>query len=1599
MKTKLSKRILSILLAALMVVTSIPLMAFAATIDADVDAVDPAVQEVLDAMEKYEQKMDGTIYKNISAAYNAYVDAQKALDAYIYGGDKNVIAGKAKALADAADSLADFVAYKGTGTAKIGQSVIPEDVYSNLLYANGSTDTDYSTGVEAGKVSGALKYGCFGYIYYPETVLLYDGTVPSMPIISGYANTNNRYKTQPRAMYTTTGNLELKDYWNGYTDGFVWSNASDYTIGYSANTWTGSMTCDNKSTKRSYRNVMYYNGTPTNTLTTIDSTNWTFAQDHNSATADMTLNTKIHIVNYKKLVDALFKNSTKLVVNYSDYREGGYADVIAAFDAATSLDPNSFFKSGNGVNELVKAIDDAVAGLNAASVKDSDDYQLLRNAMPVGVRNTFAAGNTNYTEESWTAFENAYIAAQNTMKAVMTSGYTATNCAKLASDLTTAYGQLRPKVPKVDTSALTAVIDKFEAYKNIFTADSYKAAEDVITAAKVAVWGSANQYNVPALAPDDSAEAKALVAEQLAAVEAAVRGLRLSMDVVVEISGGNKYSINSALALVESLDASDYSNYTTLIQPAIKNADAYIIKAEATDFTDLDTQVAEYTSVVQALYDAYNGRLYSITAIPDGTVFKNNGTNAIAELSKYDIHAMNLGFSYTSSAVVFKTKHEETRAKYGNAQISFGVGTSSGSGSLALDNNMLDSISINATAAPIDGTSWINGYASGSSSLKALTDEQKTTYAGCLSYTASNGTISLDNLRYGGRTANNNNPYYAILQDGTQIKDEATAKTVDLTSSLGTTDGTSNWPSTGGVFARTNKNDDIAYTYVDADMMITLPSTEKKTLTAGTVPTSYTVRLDTYFGGVLLRNVQNFTSTFGYTWYTSQENSEKLNSAVTVVDISYLIDLINLCNGVTKDHYKYTEESYDKFAVRLAEAQENIDYQKPSLTTTQLLNQCKTKYTNLWAAYKGLVERTVPVQFSYKAADGTDTVSTIDVAYGSSLNSYLDQLNAIKPGKYVSEDGSLEYTWNGTWSPAVDLSAAITPKHYNPIVYTANYDSKLNKADFTAYNNAVASLLGALTDKTFSVSTLNALNEEIASMTYFDMPEADRAALMGDAQASINAETAKLIALKDGLTPAEIKDNSVADAIEQAKFGKDVDVYDMSGLDFEYTQTMRVAGKSVVALTVGTQAELDKAIEAVLNNLTKSVYKIYLNDVEIGTAEYGTSIVVDSMGNVTMNASEAEAGADAKMSDWSYSYVAPSRDNIRTQVKYMCTAKTINIIVKGDTYLDAVAADNADAGYIVKFTTNTGKIFDVEYTTTGSVEIPKAPDYAFYRFAGYQDGYKAGDTVNVTSNMTIVANYEVKTSDKYQIDFYDGYASWYDLAAVSSDFYNYNQRADFSSSNAYCWTLATYDESEDLFEYTLLSYGSDYSFYACQVLGNEDQTVGLVALSEDDYKKILDGRIDQGKSGTSKFYDGRGVQIKADKDEFTLETVYPTPQASVSVLEKVVPVYDENNKFTKFSMIGSFAVPEGYTVAEAGFLFTSNQAADMTVENVGLDGIARMKSYEYTCGDQFVVNVTAPTIGAFKYVGYIIIKDSKGNISTLYSRPVLGNTNDISANA
>ncbi len=1580
MKTKVSKRILSVLLAALMVITSVPLTVFAFNVSADIDASkDPAVIEVTDAMTAYEKKMDGKVYTNMSAAYTAYVDAQKAIDQYIYGGVTNALEGKADAITKAIANMGEFTAYKGNGVAKIGSSTVPSTAYTNLLYADGSAATDYSVGVEAGKLSGALKYGCFGYIYYPETVLLYDGSTSSMPVISGYANTNKRYKTQPRVMYTTTGNLAFKDYWKGYSDGFVWSTATNYQIGYSDNTWTGSMTCDNNSTKRSYSNTMYYTGTPTTALTTIDSTDWLFGQDHNSATATMNLGTKIQIVNYKILVDAIANNTDRLNLHVSDYTQGGMAALCAAFDRATSLDPNSYFTSGNRATECANEIQAAANGLAVTPTKDSQNYQNLRRAMDAKMAAYNNGVNNGLTDASYAELKTAY---ENAM-AIMRNGYGNPTGAQDAADILNGL-VLQTDEQHVDTEALMALINAFESYEHIFTDDSYNAATEVVFAAKEAIWGAENKYGDPASSLLLSDENTAKVAAQVEAVGNAVKALRIDADAVVATQYG-RHSLNDVIALAAALNPEDYSNYGD-IQTAINKANEYIAKAAMTDLTDYTVQYNEYVAEIEKVMAAYNARKATFMSIPNGLAFKNDGINYLTDMTRNDQGTVGVGFSYTNKAVVFRKTHEALNTTYGSATIKMLSGIKNGS-STPLANNMLDSININATDDA--STGYINGFSGASSKPPALTDAQKAANPGCLTYAANgNSTFALEKLRFAGRSDNNNCPRYFTLQDGTEIvygQDEI-AYSTDLTEMLGTTDGVSSDPGRGGVFARTSNND-LATTYVNADMTFSLPATDAPALTASTTPitvTNYVMR--TNFSAVVLRNVQNMTAVSGYERFTSVTNNEKIYTQVEVIDISYLVDLINMCNNLLKtDSAKYTDVSLKNFTDALSKAQEELDYNNVTMTSNTIVDRCKTRYTNLWDAYKALELKKLAVTFNYKNADGTDASTVINVTPGHSLSEYADEINAIgTPPQWISADGAYKYTFK-EWNPAFDVNAAIIID----TTFTAVYDSESNLADFIAYNNAKATLLGKLTDETYTTADLQALNTAIGEMNYFTYTDEQKAATMGTEQAAINAETAKLVELAENLTPSTVDVSSAKALVEKAKAeaGIDEDVYNLGALDFSYTSDVTVGDETVVGLTFGSQDDVDAALRDALNasNLNKRIYTVYLNDVAVGTAEYGSPVIVDSNGNFAKDVSDMDADIsdNAKQVAWSYSYAAPSRNNAKSEPKYMLTASSLGFIVKGDTYLTTANAAENEEGFVVKFATNDGKVFDVKYTTNGSVTVPAAPNYAFYTFTGYEGGYQAGDTVAVTENMTITAIYAADAATRFDVNYYESPDNFWEGSAAYSDSCAYEKLVTLSRSDAYCWAYV-YESNDEYDEYVILAYGTEYSFNVCR-------NIDIISFSLEQFKTcVTDG-------ATYFFYDGAGNLIEAEMDSATGEMIIPEV-ATVSVLDEVVPVYNSSNKLSKFSMIGTFTLPEGYEIVEAGILFTSQQGSDLKVENVGKNGIARFKASRYNAGNQFVQNVWAPSDGrvvSFDYAAYAIVKDASGNLKTIYSKTVAGTTQGL----
>ena len=188
MKTKLSTKFISVILSVLMVVTAVPMSVFATAND---DAATTAVRTQMTAFETAIADATHT-YTNILPAYNAYVNCQKALDAYQYGGNTSALNGVASALQTAMNNMGE---YDST-----------PDITSKIPTFDNSSESDMSGYVGAGQPLNNILYtgkatsitngtNANVYVqlfYYNNTVLLYDGsTTAAMPVFFK-ANVNDK---------------------------------------------------------------------------------------------------------------------------------------------------------------------------------------------------------------------------------------------------------------------------------------------------------------------------------------------------------------------------------------------------------------------------------------------------------------------------------------------------------------------------------------------------------------------------------------------------------------------------------------------------------------------------------------------------------------------------------------------------------------------------------------------------------------------------------------------------------------------------------------------------------------------------------------------------------------------------------------------------------------------------------------------------------------------------------------------------------------------------------------------------------------------------------------------------------------------------------------------------------------------------------------------------------------------------------------------------------------------------------------------------------------------------------------------------------------
>lgn len=1684
MKKRLPKKILAAFLAAMMVVTSVPfsaITAFAANGYVDV-ATDAKVQAVETSMKKFQSELaKDKSYSNVVPAYKAYVACQQGLDAYIYGGESNALDGLADKLDTAVAGMTEFTGIKAN-TGKYRQvkvyanddtgydeATYLKDGYQNVLWLETGITTDNNDGKQSKEDYSSLT------LYYPSATLLYDGeTTPAtsvMAVASGEGSwtwgASDRYISAITLDENAKDSINISRNWRGGSSNldFNWSwywNGNKYNL--SNNTTTagnvyqirkGGTVAVYKNYQQYFSNFMEYTGDPGNKYIAsfvptfkghIGSKNEFAANINDPASPTVPGSTTINVVNYKIVKDAIKAAGNKMKSkDLSTYSMGGLYTYFAAMDDATSFDPNTYFTSAdnskNDTSGYIKAASGKVQAINAASVDVTNNtkanYQVLRDAMGALARSTYAEGNENnkyYTADSWKTFEDAYVASQTFMAKVnddtftnADSVYKSNDEAKVYADaLNAAYAGLKTFVAKADTSELVARIQQFESYNsNVFTEATYNAALTAVNKIKTDVWGSVENYGVPTYAPNDDEAGRAKVATAIEEYNAAFAALRISPDAVVLTASGS-YSLNQAIDLEKNIkDPTDYSNYATFAT-ALNDAKLAKDNLATTPMTDYDTQYDAYVAAIDTLVKAYNGLQYSFTKIPDGTVFGNGKTNAIERMSILDQGGQYVEGSFTNQGYIFRTKHTPLQVKFGDFNVTFGVLTKQSDAFQLLKNNALDSITINATQPKIaENGSKTHLTSNSNSTPNALSDEQKTNYAGCLSYTQQSKdgkdyTYSVSNLRYTGKNNYNDSPHVITLNDGTEVKDYSQAIATNLDTVLGTTDGGSNNPIPGAVFARSNNGTNGGESYITGDFNFTAPATEQKDLTATSYPTSTKYTLGTKFGAVAAWNCRNTLNYCGYNWYTSEMNNQVLNPAVQIVDITPLVELVDLCNTYLPNSNMYTDESWAAFTKALERAQANIDY--TNINTTNLLNQLMTtlkqKYTYLWKAKEGLKVKTLNVTFNYKDSTGSDATLVFPVTYGEKLSdAQTKEINT----KIVSYVDSKNYTHKlVAFEPAFNPNEAVTAD----VTYTAKYDEGTpNAAIWTEFNSAKDALIAKLqSGSKFTATALESVKAAIAELSYFNFTSAQQAEIKADQQNLIDSQKDTMLQLAESLTAIEINDD-VAKAVNEAQAAankNDYDMYDKLGDNFKVTKdvTFDVINADLTGgtqLTVkgylySTQTELDNAIKAALEGLSLKTYDIYVNNTKIGTVAYGTPVSVTP--TKIISTTDTTSKGDGANYSWTYSFTAPSRDpnfgtatqdnsKYLTASKYMITAPSFGFIVKGETHLTATQVNGDKTGYTVTFKSGVnGKIINVLNTdASGYFEMPTAPSVPYYTFESYSNGVAAGASATVTKDTVITVNYTADTNNLYTFYVYNTPATFLSMEAAevwdtnnslnvekAHDSVAYNELVSVSLPGAYAIAKVVYDEGNtDTYLFNILAFGDSYSFYANETIGDDTQYAGIVGLTEEEYKKLQEPDNDIGQ-----LFGTDGLRIEAEQDTLTGE--YITKDLEFEVYNRETPVFTDDN--SKFSLIGTFICPTGYEMVETGFLMTKGTSS-LTIENASdsSKGVSRFKASKYTVGNQFVINIKTPsTEQSFKYVAYAKYKDKSGKIVTKYGKTISATT-------
>lgn len=1429
-----------------------------------------------------------------------------------------------------------------------------------------------------------------------------------------------------------------KGFWNGYATGFMVDNTGfEYQIGqqYKGGDGIGIMEV---ATKWAY----YGSGDSSKSDSCNDTVRGYMGSDK--------LKHHIYVVNYKAIVDATKDTDTRQrLANVSNYKEGGLSGVISALSKATSFDVNSVTIDNISAKnkEITAFIDDAKAKPTADV--DMNSYAKLQSEIltskKIYVRGN--ADNKNYTAESWTDFETAYNNAVNTVsgfynKTADTYGIVTKDANTLYTTLEQARKALVLNKTVVDTTVLQYAIDNADAIldnMNYFVDSTIDepGLTKLISDAKIAIWGKESDYGFDPSKIDDSEVNRAKVDDYLNKIVAEVN--KAVIDVTAVVPEYN-YNINTAIEAGKGYESTkdQYGNYNVLAS-AVTTAEQYrdaIPKINARIQNQVSVAIKNYISIVNAIGDAIAALRPSFRLIETGTMAQS-GTVITTRFTAARSDQYSYQWTHPTDRIYFITDSKEYNAAINTSWTAYNAQTGTDF------ETILDSINVKGDTTTESGeiSSGYHSFWDWPSEF-SMTQSQINLLKGNLGLVVPGMTVTWNNFKVTKRSGAQG---LGIDAAGNVVPNEN--MDTDFTSVLAVTEGLNRRP--GGIMAKSGE------TVFNNTVNFNIPSTADKALIAENKPSAISARLDSNSLGLNMGLVFMWryaaTTVNNWTGYSYARNMYDLD--IGFVNVSTLFRLIDQFEdpAFLATANNYTTKSWNDLLAAVANGKGDMDY--GNMTYEQIVTECDTRYNNILTAKRNLTHPASNARLKEiynKAKDVYDnkraTVKpscwdSFALAYESAAAKYNNEYSDINVRNYDESE-----------QDAIDAVAQKLEDAYNALIYVA---------DFTPVDNAVKELAASVDSYKYTAESIRSLQKALDGLTYYSKTKEERATYYTD-QMDLNGGvspsgnklnitqgiyTEALTTIpnlkKNLLVEAKVDPTALEGAKADAKAKKnDPDAYDQAKIDealnnLNAYEKVTLATESIYGAKYTSQDALDADVQAALEGISLKIYTININGAKYGEFEYGQEITVPSN--------------DGKV-DWYYESTSPTSS---TAKKYMTTDDAITFVVKGNTDLTTKKASDTQT-YKVTYVNGINSIpyavdyvpagssitVGTQYGTTNAYTVPQVAYYDFTNYTANGNVVASGETLPINANTVITANYKAPetASGEYQVTVlnlsmmgprhkndptitglhYNDELSFTKGAAEGEGYYGkhlYYDKTCYATGSpvtenveklnagrlntatnkredVYAWleinptdlnawltawranqfwsTTSTYNWTKGV-EYfkqanaKVVAYGTDYTFRV-----SKPNTV-LLAVTKTEYTKLQEDTF-------------TGFYNKENK--------FDENGASVTTQDRLV-ISDG-----KFSMVSTFALPEGARMVETGILYSATTGSKTmfngayTLGNVSTaNNLIRIKSTAHTVGNQYVCSLTHTSLKGkkvsevpMKWVAYMVY-EKDGKKITKYSEP------------